>query len=57
MGKNYITYGKGLNMNNEQMKSKAPISEEKIYRIMFYVTFGVSGIFLIKNILLNISIS
>lgn len=38
-------------MNNEQKNSQVAISEQKIFKIMLYVTFVVSGIFLLKNIL------
>lgn len=38
-------------MNNEKTKPLNAISEQKIFKIMLYVTFGVAGLFLIKNIL------
>ena len=38
-------------MNYESKKSQAPISEKRIFQIMLYITFPVSGIFLIKNLI------
>lgn len=38
-------------MNHESKKSQAPISEKRIFQIMLYITFPVSGIFLIKNLI------
>ncbi len=38
-------------MNNEKPKSFNAISEQKIFKIMLYVTFGVAGLFLLKNLL------
>ena len=32
-------------------EKKMPISQEKIYKIMLFMTFGVSAIFLLKNII------
>ncbi len=35
----------------EQKKVQAPISEEKIFKIMLWITFPVSGVFLLKNLI------
>ena len=32
-------------------EKKMPVSQEKIYKIMLFMTFGVSAIFLLKNII------
>lgn len=38
-------------MNNEQKKVQAPISEQKIFKIMLWIAFPVSGVFLLKNLI------
>lgn len=37
-------------MNVEQKKEKEPMSQESIYRLMLILVFGVSAVFLVKNI-------
>ena len=37
-------------MNVEQKKEKEPMSQESIYRVMLILVFGVSAVFLVKNI-------
>lgn len=32
-------------------KQKKPIGKEKIHKVMLYITFGVAGVFLLKNLL------
>ncbi len=38
-------------MNNTKPNSKPPISQEKIFRFMIIMTFGVAALFLIKNLI------
>lgn len=37
-------------MNSEKAKVQEPISEQKIFKIMLWIAFPVSGVFLLKNI-------
>lgn len=38
-------------MGSEKKKSRAPVTQEKIFRIMMIITLAVSGIFLLKNLI------
>ncbi len=38
-------------MNHEQKKVQMAVSEQKIFKMMLYVTFIVAGVFLLKNLL------
>lgn len=38
-------------MGNEKRKTRMPVTQEKIFRIMMIITFAVSGIFLLKNLI------
>ena len=35
---------------NEGKRSKSPATPEKIYKIMMIMTFGVAGVFFLKNL-------
>ena len=40
-----------LNLKKEKQDKKAPITQEKIFRIMFSLTVGISAVFLLKNLI------
>lgn len=46
----FVVWKEGVKMNSEKAKVQEPISEQKIFKIMLWIAFPVSGVFLLKNI-------
>ncbi len=40
-----------MNMENETKRVKAPLAQEKIFKIMMIITFVVAGVFFLKNVI------